>query len=201
MSGILNMNKKKLVLGVGINDLPKGGTRSSKGGTKKFYKAWTNILRRCYCPKTQELQPTYKGVKVSEAWLTLSNFKKWYDTHFIIGQQIDKDILNRDSKIYSEDTCRFVPQYINTLLVERTKNADSPPRGVYFNASKGKFRAYMGKEGKSYHLGYYDCPQEASNAYVKAKEAYVKVVAKVAYIKGEICSEIYQSMLVWKVYP
>lgn len=54
-------------------------------------------------------------------WKYLSNFKKWYDEHYVEGWHLDKDILMQGNKFYSPETCCFVPFEINVLFRRRTK--------------------------------------------------------------------------------
>ena len=91
-----------LVYGVGINDMPRGFCSYYKNGkqiVEHFYKTWKNSLERCYSFKYQENNPTYKGCSVCEEWLTLSNFKEWYDKQYYVkGFQLDKDIIKAGNK-------------------------------------------------------------------------------------------------------
>ena len=47
---------------------------------------------------------------------------------------LDKDILIKGNKIYSQDTCIFVPKAINSLFTNRKRFRGEYPIGVY----KGK---------------------------------------------------------------
>lgn len=89
------------------------------------YNAWQNMLRRCYDESYQEKHPTYIGCEVVEEWHNFQNFAKWYDENYyeIEGQimDLDKDILVIGNKIYSPETCLFVPQSINKLFTTRGK--------------------------------------------------------------------------------
>lgn len=84
----------------------------------RSYSVWSGIIQRCY----NELCPSYKnygskGVKVCDDWKLYSNFKKWYDQHYIEGFYLDKDILCEKlkvyPKIYSPETCMFVSRSEN----------------------------------------------------------------------------------------
>ena len=111
------------VCGVGIIGNEK--TKDENGETIKSYSVWTSMLKRCYSDKCQKKQPTYKGCCVCEEWLNYSNFKKWFNDNYyeIEGEQmnLDKDILVKGNKIYSPETCVFVPKKINTLFVKSNK--------------------------------------------------------------------------------
>ena len=85
---------------------------------------WEKMLARCYDPKCKEYK-CYgaKGVKTCKRWHTFANFLE--DACEIYGfelfvknpkdYQIDKDILS--GKIYSKETCIFIPKYFNLKLV------------------------------------------------------------------------------------
>lgn len=111
----------KLVCGVGINDYE--GRIKVDGKHIKSYEVWRDMLKRCYVNKNS----TYKDCTVCEEWLSFKNFKLWYDNQYKEdGWQLDKDILVHNNKVYSPDTCRFVPRDINTLIVR-----NSNQRGEY----------------------------------------------------------------------
>ena len=83
---------KKLVCGVGVNDsdyvAEKRETIGYIDGKQKrkqvwicpCYRAWRDMLKRCYSTKFQERQPTYRGCTVLKEWHTFSNFKSWMET-------------------------------------------------------------------------------------------------------------------------
>lgn len=48
-----------------------------------------------------------------------SNFLKWFNGNYIKGYALDKDILIKGNKVYSPETCCFVPYEINTLVTNR----------------------------------------------------------------------------------
>ncbi len=79
---------KKLVYGVGVNDL---GYRTNvyeevtKNGGKKswelvfrcpYYTVWKSMLERCYSEKFLESRPSYIGTTVCSEWVYASAFKK-----------------------------------------------------------------------------------------------------------------------------
>ena len=163
------------------------------------------MLKRCYSGEYQKKEPTYKDCTVCKEWLNYSNFKKWYDDNYyeIDGEQmaLDKDILVKGNKIYSPETCVFVPQNINNLFIKSNKIRGKYPIGVTFNKNKNKYQAYCSMliNGKSQQktLGYYNNIEEAFNAYKQFKEADIKQMAD--YYKENIPDKLYEAMYNYKV--
>ena len=99
----------------------------SKNGIHFYsYRVWRDMIYRCYNKREQKKKPCYIGCKISKEWLCYSNFKKWYDLNCYIipdGEplNLDKDILFKNNKLYSEKTCILVPKSINQIFI-RTGN-------------------------------------------------------------------------------
>ncbi|QZI90486.1 putative AP2 domain-containing protein [Vibrio phage 207E48.1] len=157
----------KLIYGVGVNDI--------EGSHKwKSRSVWREMLRRCYDPKFHVDYPTYLDCAVCEEWQIFSNFKLWFDSNYIDGYQLDKDLFNPESKIYSPDTCFFVPSALNNLFVNCAKSGEYP-KGVSPSPSKrGRFRAQLSVNGKTVTVGTYDTVLEASANYKQAKHQYIR---------------------------
>ena len=168
-----------------------------KNGMFHIYSVWKSILRRCKNNKN------YLGCTVCDEWLEYQNFAGWYvnNDFYGLGYDLDKDILIKGNKIYSPTTCCLVPRVINQVF----KNHEKPrkhilPLGVSYdkrNAHK-KYGASLSLYGKQKHLGYYKTPEEASAAYVVAKEAYVKELA--LEYKDQIEPRAFESLMNWTVY-
>ena len=99
-------------------------TTKNEGKDKKSYKVWNSMLERCYSNKSLIHNPTYKDCTVCDEWLCFENFEKWYnENYYEVDDEImnlDKDILVKGNKIYSPETCCFVPKRINILFVNTT---------------------------------------------------------------------------------
>jgi len=171
--------KRSLVYGVGVNDWV--GNISVGGKPIREYDLWKGMLKRCFSEKFKQKKPTYEGVTCSKDWLSMTTFiedvsqMKGYG---LKGWEFDKDILSKGNKLYSKDTCCFVPTEVNLLLTKRDNYRGEWPVGVNFHKATGKFRAYLAINGKRKHLGLFTTPGEAFQVYKLAKEAYIKVVAQ-----------------------
>lgn len=144
----------------------------------KEYGLWKSMLRRCYSDNFKKKNPTYIDCEVSDKFKSYEYFYEWCNKQIgfgVDGFEIDKDLLIKGNKIYSESTCVFLPQEINTLLIKCTASRGKHPIGVCWNKTKKSFVAHVGKsKGKQEHLGYFKTEIEAFNAYKQAKEAFIK---------------------------
>ena len=177
------------------------------GKDTKVYRTWYDMLRRCYDEKNLKRNPTYIDSEVCDKWLNFQNFAKWfYENYYEIeGQKmcLDKDILNKGNKIYSPDTCVFVPHNINMLFVKCDKDRGNYPIGVHYHKASGKFQAqcnvYDFKENKSKnkYLGLYNTVEQAFEVYKRFKEKYIKEVAD--HYKDQIPDKLYQALYNYEV--
>lgn len=190
--------KRGLVFGVGVNDWV--GNTSVDGKDIKEYKLWNGMLERCFSERFKQRLPTYEGVTCCDEWLSMASFikdvsqMKGYDLE---GWALDKDIIQKGNKLYSKDTCCFVPKEVNSLLTKSDKARGEYPIGVDFRKVSGKFRAQLNINGSKQHLGYFDTSEEAFFAYKAAKEARIKTLAE--KWKGQIDERIYQALLKYTV--
>ena len=187
------------VCGVGI--LGTKYSPSINGVKTKEYDLWQSMLTRCYSDKYQKKQPTYEGCKVSNNFLRYEYFYEWchkqvgFDNQ---GWQLDKDLLVKGNKVYSEDSCIFIPREINTLLVKRKASRGEYLIGVCWHNTSKSFVAKVSKnKGKSEHLGYFNTEIEAFKAYKQAKEAFIKEQAN--KWKGKIDERAYEALMKYEV--
>lgn len=171
----------------------------------KAYSSWRDMLRRCYSDEVIVKNLAYKDVKVCDEWLNFQNYAEWfYSQTFSEAKddndkfyQLDKDILLKGNKIYSPDTCCFVPADLNRLFTSSKKSRGNLPIGVSFDKSTNKFRVDVNKHGKQTYVGRFDTPEKAFQAYKEAKEYHVKDVASLW--RGKIDERVYKTLLNWCV--
>ena len=187
------------VYGVGI----VGTKYSSKisGVHTKEYELWTGMLERCYSDGFKKKHPTYEYCKVSDNFLYYEYFYEWCHKQIGFGNKgwhLDKDLLVKGNKIYSESTCVFIPKEINQLLVKRTASRGECLIGVSWCNTNKAFVAQVArsKEG-SEHLGYFKTELEAFNAYKQAKEVFIKEQAE--KWKGQIDKRAYEALMKYEV--
>lgn len=170
-----------------------------KGKSVQHYSIWTGAVMRCYCPVRLAKRPSYNGCTLSKEFLCYQNFAEWYTTHesYGLGYELDKDLLVKGNKVYSAETCTLIPREINLAIrTDRKKNSDLPV-GVLENKIGG-YIAGVRIKSKDCHLGTFNTVEEASAAYVKAKEAYVKEVA--LEWKDKVEPKAFEALMNWTVY-
>ena len=105
---------------------------------------------------------------------------------------LDKDIICKECKTYSPETCAFVPADVNILFIK-----NDIKRGVYpISVRKTKSQRFTSRLN-SKHLGTFDTPEEAFQAYKVAKEKHIKEVAD--KWKDLIDPRVYEAMYDYKV--
>lgn len=191
--GHINTKNRGLVCGIGILDVDYAHT--SNGKTQKGYLSWHGMLRRCY--ENGGLKG-YEDCSVCDEWLRFSNFKKWFDNNYVEGYQLDKDILVKGNKVYSPETCCFVPPRINVLFTQRKKKANNLPTGVYYDKNKRKYGVSVLKKNIRTFMRF-DSVKDAFRFYKKEKESYIKQEAKEYFRKGLIQENVYNAMMAYIV--
>ena len=167
--------RRKPVHGAGINDAPFI-TQIVVDGKRVFhpaYSAWIGVLKRSLSQKEKKKNQTYSDVHVCAEWTVFTNFLSWWRANHTRDWHLDKDLLKPGNKIYGPDACVYVPQWLNLLTVDHRAGRGKWPLGVHFNSGKQMFRAELTARGKRKHLGYFDNPQSAYDAYRNAKLEHV----------------------------
>ena len=182
------------VCGVGVT-----GTKYpiSEGGVHtKEYTLWNNMLKRCYSDAFKKKRPTYEGCEVSDNFKSFEYFYEWCHNQIGFdnsGWHLDKDLLVKGNKIYSEDSCIFIPSEINSLLTKREASRGEYLIGVCWHKKDKVFVAQINKnKGKQECLGSFKTELEAFNTYKTAKEAFVKEQAN--KWKGKVDPRAYEAL-------
>ena len=188
------------VHGVGIT-----GTKypiTVNGVQTKEYDLWKGMLRRCYSDSLKKKNPTYIGCEVSDKFKNYEYFYEWCNRQIGFGNQnwqLDKDLLIKGNKVYSENTCVFIPAEINLVLVKRTASRGEHLIGVCWHKKDNAFVAMVSKnKGKREYLGFFKTELEAFNAYKQAKEAHLKELA--AKWKSQIDERAYLALINYEVH-
>lgn len=148
---------------------------------KSMYKRWSGMLARCYDPDNHRYNAYgAKGVRVCDRWLRFDYFLE--DIVNLPGYQeminnpnrkyqLDKDILQQNvptnQKVYSPETCMFVPETQNNLqrIIDNKPNyINNQYYGVQITeAGTYSVRIRVGKDNVT--CGTYTDIIAAANAY------------------------------------
>ena len=171
------------------------------GVLTKEYVLWQNMLKRCYSDDFKKKRPTYEGCEMSDNFLHYEYFYEWCNKQVGFsneGWHLDKDLLVKGNKVYSESTCVFIPSEINSLLIKSEVLRGEYLIGVYWhNASKSFIARVRKNKGKSEHLGLFKTEIEAFNAYKVAKETFIKEQAN--KWKSKIDPRAYNALMNYQV--
>lgn len=167
--------------------------------TVKAYAVWADMIRRCYDKSYLKTRPTYQGCTVCEEWKNYQNFAKWHKENYyeFDGDRIalDKDIIKKGNKIYSPNTCVYVPNRINSLILKSDGNRGKLPIGVrqYGNSYYAVQCGHIPKHIR----GACKTPEEAFLKYKEVKEQEIKNVAN--QYKDKIPQKLYDALMRYEV--
>ena len=190
----------KLFYGVGYNDKMRPTKIMGINRPIYHYNIWKKMLMRCYDPEFHLKHESYSACSVSDNFKSYTYFYDWCEKQKGFGSpnfDMDKDIISKGNKIYSERDCVFVPKEINQLFVNCKKSRGLYPIGVNFDSFANRFKSALRVEGKSVNLGRFDDPLEAFSVYKISKEKHIKKLAE--KWKSQIDPRAYEALMNYKV--
>lgn len=137
--------ENKLAYGIGILDKGYYPACVLRKNTKE-YQLWLNMLGRCYSQRIHLKNPTYLDCSVSDNFKSFQYFADWANKQIgfgLKGYALDKDILSKGNKVYSEDNCVFVPSNLNNFLITSKAIRGSCPIGVSFYKRDKKYSSSL----------------------------------------------------------
>ena len=162
----------------------------------KSYECWRGMIKRCYNENSRNKYRTYEGCIVCDEWHNFSTFREWYYKNYYELEDekvcLDKDLLVLGNKIYSPETCCFLPNSINVALTYKQRTNNKLPIGVH--RERHKFRADIsgGKSNIYKHIGTFDTKEEAAYQYIKYKKKQLSDLAD--KYKNVLSSKAYESL-------
>lgn len=185
-----------MIYGVGVNDFTYAA--KIEGKMVKQYTLWVSMLERCYNDKFQKKHPTYIGCTASYNFKHYTYFFEWCQNQIgfgTTGSTLDKDLIIKDNKIYSEDSCIFLPQQLNKLVTKRQLYRGLLPIGVTKSGNNYKVRCNV--NGSENYLGVFSTVESAFQTYKTFKEAHIKELAE--KYKDTIDPRAYQALMNYEV--
>lgn len=165
-----------LVYGVGYNDKSRPAYINKK--RTKEYTSWKNMLERCYSEKFLKRKTSYIGCTVSDNFKNYSYFYDWYNSQKYKcndSAELDKDLLVKGNKLYSENTCCLIPPKINAIFVKKRKNNGLP---VGVSKHYNKFYCEASFANGPVKVYGFDTIDDAAKKYKELKELHVKKIAE-----------------------
>lgn len=199
--GIVKNPYTPSVYNIGFMGSGKYRAGDGSGEHTDSYRRWLRILQRCHSTIYQAAQPTYIGCSVAPEWHNFQNFAEWHEENcksYMQGWQLYKDILVKGNRVYSPETCCFVPQEINSMFTKNNKVRGAYPIGVSKRGSK--FRARMSISipiSITLNIGTFNTMEEAFDSYKRTKEQHIKIIAD--KYKTQITETVYQALYNYKV--
>ena len=185
------------VMGIGYKGL--ADSSDSNGKVKSSYHRWYDMLDRCYTKEGLAYNPTYIDCYVCEEWLCYANYEKWFDFNYKEDCEVDKDFKVVGNKVYSPETCVFIPQRINCLIGKKKVKGKTLPTGVSYHTRDKVYNSKCWDGTRLVHLGDFYCPDEAREAYIDYKTNLIRSIVIVAYEEGTINKTVYDNLYNWKV--
>lgn len=148
---------------------------------------------------------SYKDVNVCEEWEDFDKFYEWIKPYFDKGMvhknwHMDKDFLSQpDQKIYSPDTCCFLPPEINTHIISVDVNKNNDPfhkgRAMRYKYDIGLWYIDKGSVCGKW-LGYFYTKDEAMVALGKFKKKRMKQL--VEQYRDMLDPDLIPKLLAWE---
>ena len=162
---------------------------------------WRHMLERCQVGgRVQVKYPSYEGT--NHDFVSYQSFASWATEEFGYSNkdsngkywQLDKDLIVRGNKTYSEDLCLFVPHRVNCILTTRAGSRGEYPLGVYFEQKAGKFRANCQQQTKiPKFLGYFEDAYEAHKEWQLEKYRQVLNMSEDASLGNKLQNALLQA--------
>ena len=165
----------------------------------KSYSLWRGMMKRSESFEYKTAKPTYKDCSMSENFKDFNYFHDWclqQRGYGLANFELDKDILIKGNKHYSEDTCCLVPKQINMLFIFPSDKKSNLPLGVYYNKSNGYYVSCVPTcDGKL--VKYSKTPEEAFLKYKEDKENHIKSMAN--KFKDSISDKVYERLIGYEI--
>lgn len=137
------------------------------------------MLARCDPTKPQHTNsPTYSECVIHPDFLDFQKFAAWCQKQIgfgVKGYALDKDIVIHGNKVYGPDTCVFVPQALNNLILSKRSDASIHP-GVT-STKYGRYKVTATRGGKHSYIATFDNVDDAIKCYISLKTSEIKRIA------------------------
>ena len=181
------------------------GVGDYNSADSRLYNLWLSLLCRSCNEDFKSKNKTYKDVSVCKEWLCFQNFAAWCEGQTYYGEvdksgsryELDKDILVKGNKIYSPDTCCFVPKELNLLLRNNLCKRGDLPVGVSYVKKRSLYLVTHKVRASTKFVGHFETAEDAFLAYKTSKECLIKRIANEYIDKIDI--SVYNALINYEI--
>ena len=167
-----SVSRRGLTYGFGLNDAPYMVTPRIDGSQVicPAYLHWRNMIKRSCSHSFKNKHKTYRVVSVCDEWLSFMAFRAWWINNYVDGYELDKDLIS-DGTLYSEESCRFIPDWLNRFTTDRRSERGEYMIGVSFCKKTGRFQSRISNPLTKKHesIGYFSSENDAYLAWLNKK--------------------------------
>lgn len=136
--------------------------------TKRHYWVWAEMIRRCTNPKNRRYEDYGgRGIEVCDRWRSFDSFIE--DMGMRPSPRFTLERLNNNAG-YNPQNCCWAPRSHQAKNKRRYRVKTNSVCGV--NPVRGRWRARIRVNGKSFHLGYFDHLDAAVLARIEAMKIH-----------------------------
>jgi hypothetical protein len=166
---------------------------------------WENMKSRIYyLPKMNEGKfGKYSDQVICEDWKDYQNFAAWFEDatskHYDKGWQLDKDLISTE-KLYSPETCVFLPEEVNKALNIKSRARGEVCLGVSYSKDATKLYVQYACKHSDFAVRKWfslDKLQEGFQMYKTARERYIKHLAE--KYKDKLDPRAYAALVSYKI--
>lgn len=152
-------------------------------------KKWNNMIDRT----TSGRYKCYDEVQVCEEWKDFSNYYEWFKNNWFDYDgklDVDKDLIDKNSKIYSPKTCCIIPHEIN-IGIRISDKAESrgavnwDERRQAYKVKLNVYTRHINTQRRKY--------KDALDLYFKKKDEFVKAMAE--DFKDVVDKRVYDALM------
>lgn len=165
------------------------------------YRHWMHMLQRVYLPELHIKHPNYSDAAICTDWHNFQNFAQWCQIADGFSKTcedgrvfcLDRDLLYPNNKLYSPETCCFIPNCINVGLEGRKRSKTSGlPTGVFWHKATNGYIVSVSSGSNQQHIGCFRDLTQAKFEYNKAKtDILVELAQK---YRWQISEAAYQAL-------
>ena len=175
---------------------------------QNYVDRWRNLLRRVSIDKS------YTHVNICDEWYNFDNFYNFISDERNgfkgEGYELDKDILshNKKDRIYSPETCLFIPRLLNAVLLDRKNHKEAKyPLGVndnpkwkydtvFSSIQRGNKKITLCSSNREGRIGLVKC----FSYYKYAKEYFLKLLSNYMLDKSLITTKVRDAVHKYEVH-